>query len=134
MYVHQHVCHVIDFGLAKRYQDPRNGRHIPYIEVLTYLHIYRRYPPRFRMLSSSFFFFQPLLVVNSILLYDCFYYPCLSVRVSMVLIVCVSFSICICLSVGPCVPFCIFLSVTVPQGYINRQRSTHGQTDRQTDS
>jgi hypothetical protein len=24
--------HVIDFGLAKKYQDPRNGRHIPYIE------------------------------------------------------------------------------------------------------
>jgi serine/threonine protein kinase len=29
----QHVCHIIDFGLAKKYQDPRNGRHIPYIEV-----------------------------------------------------------------------------------------------------
>ena len=28
----KHVCHVIDFGLAKKYQDPRNGRHIPYIE------------------------------------------------------------------------------------------------------
>ena len=23
---------MIDFGLAKKYQDPRNGRHIPYIE------------------------------------------------------------------------------------------------------
>lgn len=29
----QHIVHVIDFGLAKKYQDPRNGRHIPYIEV-----------------------------------------------------------------------------------------------------
>lgn len=28
----KHVCHVIDFGLAKKFQDPRNGRHIPYIE------------------------------------------------------------------------------------------------------
>lgn len=28
----KHVCHVIDFGLAKKYQDPRNGRHIPYLE------------------------------------------------------------------------------------------------------
>jgi len=28
----KHVCHVIDFGLAKKYQDPRNGRHILYIE------------------------------------------------------------------------------------------------------
>jgi serine/threonine protein kinase len=28
----KHICHVIDFGLAKKYQDPRNGRHIPYIE------------------------------------------------------------------------------------------------------
>lgn len=28
----KHVIHVIDFGLAKKYQDPRNGRHIPYIE------------------------------------------------------------------------------------------------------
>lgn len=36
----QHVCHVIDFGLAKRYQDPRNGRHIPYIEVRMYACIY----------------------------------------------------------------------------------------------
>jgi serine/threonine protein kinase len=26
------VCHIIDFGLAKKYQDPRNGRHIPYLE------------------------------------------------------------------------------------------------------
>ena len=30
----QHIVHVIDFGLAKKYQDPRNGRHIPYIEVI----------------------------------------------------------------------------------------------------
>lgn len=28
----KHICHVIDFGLAKKYQDPRNGRHIPYLE------------------------------------------------------------------------------------------------------
>ena len=28
----KHVCHIIDFGLAKKYQDPRNGRHISYIE------------------------------------------------------------------------------------------------------
>ena len=28
----KHICHVIDFGLAKKYQDPRNGRHISYIE------------------------------------------------------------------------------------------------------
>ena len=28
----KHICHVIDFGLAKKYQDPRNGRHIPYID------------------------------------------------------------------------------------------------------
>ena len=26
------MCHIIDFGLAKKYQDPRNGRHIPYLE------------------------------------------------------------------------------------------------------
>lgn len=29
----QHVCHIIDFGLAKKYQDPRTGRHIVYLEV-----------------------------------------------------------------------------------------------------
>jgi serine/threonine protein kinase len=28
----KHICYVIDFGLAKKYQDPRSGRHIPYIE------------------------------------------------------------------------------------------------------
>lgn len=28
----KHIVHVIDFGLAKKYQDPRNGRHIPYLE------------------------------------------------------------------------------------------------------
>ena len=28
----KHICHVIDFGLAKKYQDPRNGRHIPYVD------------------------------------------------------------------------------------------------------
>lgn len=33
----QHVCHVIDFGLAKKYQDPRSGRHIPYLEVSDHL-------------------------------------------------------------------------------------------------
>jgi serine/threonine protein kinase len=27
-----HRCYVIDFGLAKRYRDPRTGRHITYIE------------------------------------------------------------------------------------------------------
>lgn len=28
----RHICHIIDFGLAKKYQDPRSGRHIPYLE------------------------------------------------------------------------------------------------------
>jgi casein kinase 1 len=28
----KHVCHIIDFGLAKKYQDHRNNRHIPYLE------------------------------------------------------------------------------------------------------
>ena len=28
----KHICYVIDFGLAKKFQDPRTGRHIPYIE------------------------------------------------------------------------------------------------------
>jgi len=28
----KHIVHVIDFGLAKKYCDPRTGRHIPYIE------------------------------------------------------------------------------------------------------
>lgn len=28
----KHVCHIIDFGLAKKYQDPRTGRHIVYLE------------------------------------------------------------------------------------------------------
>ena len=27
-----HVVHIIDFGLAKKFQDPRSGRHIPYLE------------------------------------------------------------------------------------------------------
>ena len=26
----QHVIYVIDFGLAKRYKDPKTGQHIPY--------------------------------------------------------------------------------------------------------
>ena len=26
----QHIIYAIDFGLAKRYRDPRNGLHIPY--------------------------------------------------------------------------------------------------------
>ena len=30
----KHICHIIDFGLAKKYQDPRTGRHIPYLEVI----------------------------------------------------------------------------------------------------
>jgi serine/threonine protein kinase len=34
---HQHIVHIIDFGLAKKYQDPRNGRHIPYIEVAVFI-------------------------------------------------------------------------------------------------
>jgi serine/threonine protein kinase len=29
----KHICHIIDFGLAKKFQDPRTGRHIPYLEV-----------------------------------------------------------------------------------------------------
>jgi casein kinase 1/casein kinase I family protein HRR25 len=28
----QHVIHMIDFGLAKRYKDPNTGRHISYKE------------------------------------------------------------------------------------------------------
>lgn len=28
----KHICHIIDFGLAKKFQDPRSGRHIPYLE------------------------------------------------------------------------------------------------------
>jgi casein kinase 1/casein kinase I family protein HRR25 len=28
----KHICHIIDFGLAKEYQDPRTGTHIPYYE------------------------------------------------------------------------------------------------------
>lgn len=28
----KHICHIIDFGLSKKYQDSRTGRHIPYIE------------------------------------------------------------------------------------------------------
>lgn len=28
----QHVVHVIDFGLAKKYQNVHSGRHIPYME------------------------------------------------------------------------------------------------------
>lgn len=28
----KHIVHVIDFGLAKKFQDPRTGRHIPYIQ------------------------------------------------------------------------------------------------------
>lgn len=28
----QHIVHVIDFGLAKKYQDVSSGRHIPYKE------------------------------------------------------------------------------------------------------
>ena len=33
VFLPQHVCHIIDFGLAKKYQDPRTGRHIVYLEV-----------------------------------------------------------------------------------------------------
>jgi hypothetical protein len=36
--VEQHVCHIIDFGLAKKYQDPRTGRHIVYLEVRNFPH------------------------------------------------------------------------------------------------
>lgn len=28
----KHICHIIDFGLSKKFQDSRTGRHIPYIE------------------------------------------------------------------------------------------------------
>lgn len=27
-----HLVHFIDFGLAKRYRDPKSGKHIPYRE------------------------------------------------------------------------------------------------------
>lgn len=27
---HNQLCYIIDFGLAKRYKDPRSGDHIPY--------------------------------------------------------------------------------------------------------
>lgn len=30
--VHKHMVHVIDFGLAKLYRDPRTHRHVPYRE------------------------------------------------------------------------------------------------------
>ena len=26
----QHIIHIIDFGLAKRFRDPKTGEHIPY--------------------------------------------------------------------------------------------------------
>jgi serine/threonine protein kinase len=26
----QHIVHVIDFGLSKRYREPKTGEHIPY--------------------------------------------------------------------------------------------------------
>lgn len=29
---HSNVVHIVDFGLAKRYMDPRSRRHIPYRE------------------------------------------------------------------------------------------------------
>lgn len=37
-YLCQHICHIIDFGLAKKFQDPRSGRHIPYLEVRPTIH------------------------------------------------------------------------------------------------
>jgi serine/threonine protein kinase len=29
----QSICHIIDFGLSKKFQNPKSGRHIPYLEV-----------------------------------------------------------------------------------------------------
>ncbi len=29
----KHICYIIDYGLAKKYQDPRNGRHIRFCQV-----------------------------------------------------------------------------------------------------
>lgn len=31
-FVFQHVVHIIDFGLAKKYQNVHSGRHIRYME------------------------------------------------------------------------------------------------------
>jgi len=27
-----HLAHIIDYGLSKRYRDPKTGKHIPYRE------------------------------------------------------------------------------------------------------
>jgi hypothetical protein len=29
----KHVVHIIDFGLSKRYKDPKTDRHIPFVDV-----------------------------------------------------------------------------------------------------
>lgn len=46
-FIFQHICHIIDFGLAKKFQDPRSGRHIPYLEVRIHFIIVERCPETF---------------------------------------------------------------------------------------
>jgi serine/threonine protein kinase len=36
----KHVVHVIDFGLSKRYKDPKTERHIPFVDVRRFMPTY----------------------------------------------------------------------------------------------